>query len=176
MGTDYEDRPGVDEYAPFYRSYVARVPKGGLVSLLAGQVADTRRLHEGLSESAADYAYAPGKWTIKEVVGHLADAERVFSYRALRFARGDATEVAGFDENVYVPAGAFGARTLSSLLEEFAAARDSTVRLLAGLPPEGWLRRGVANGQEVSVRAVACIIAGHELHHRAILKERYLGQ
>jgi len=166
-------RPGPDEYAPFYAGYVARVPAGGLVELLARQVVDTRRLLDGLSSTEAEYAYAPGKWTIKEVVGHVADGERVFAYRALRFARGDATELPGFDENRYVPAGRFGDRSLGDLLDELGAVRDATVRLLAGLPAEAWERRGVASGSEVSVRALACVIAGHELHHRSILEERY---
>jgi hypothetical protein len=172
---DYEDRPGPDEFGAFYAGYVARVPKGGIVDLLARQVEDTCRLLEGLPESRAEHAYAPGKWTIKEVVGHLADSERVFSYRALRFARGDGAELPGFDEKLYVPAGQFGARSLGSLLDELRAVRRSTVRLLASLPAEAWLRSGVASGHPVSVRALACITAGHELHHRAILEERYLG-
>lgn len=170
---DYDGRPDPDEYAPFYAGYVARVPPGGLVSLLERQVDDTRRLLEGLTDEQAEYAYAPGKWTIKEVVGHVADAERVFAYRALRFGRGDAVELPGFDETRYVRAGAFGHRSLPDLLDELAAARHATVRLLAGLPPEAWVRRGVASGHVVSVRALACIAAGHERHHRAILEERY---
>lgn len=171
--TRYEDRPAPDEYAPSFGPYVDRVPAGDLIELLERQAVEMRRLLEGLTESQATYAYAPGKWTIKEVVGHLSDAERVFAYRALRFARGDATELAGFEEDAYVAAGAFGARPLADLLDEFAAARSATVKLLVGLPPEAWLRRGVANGYATSVRALACIIAGHELHHRAILVERY---
>jgi hypothetical protein len=171
---DHDGRPGADEYAPYYERYIARVPAGGVVAVLARQVAGTRALLAGVPDALADHAYAPGKWTVKEVVGHIVDAERVFAYRALRFARGDATELAGFDENAYVPAGRFGERTLASLAEELESVRQATVRLLAGLPAEAWLRRGVANGQAVSVRALACIIAGHELHHRAILEERYL--
>lgn len=172
---DYEGRPGGDEYASYYAPYVARVPAGGLVGILERQVGVTRELLGGLSEAEAEYAYAPGKWTIKEVVGHLIDAERVFSYRAMRFGRGDTTELAGFEENAYVAAGGFGGRSLGGLLEEFGVVRSATVLLLRTLPEEGWLRRGVASGYEVSVRALGCITAGHELHHRAILEERYLG-
>lgn len=171
---DYEGRPETDEYGAFAAGYVSRVPEGGLVGLLRTEGRATVRLLEGLSEAEADHAYAPGKWTIKEVVGHLTDAERVFAYRALRFGRGDETELAGMDENAYVPPARFGDRTLRSLLGEFEAVRGATVRLFAGLPPEAWLHRGVASGALVSVRALACIIVGHERHHRAVLEERYL--
>jgi hypothetical protein len=170
---DYEGRPAPGEYAERYAPYVARVPDGGLMGVLERQAEETRALLAGLSEAEAEQAYAPGKWTIKEVVGHLSDAERVFSYRALRFGRGDTAELAGFDENAYVPAGTFGARSLAGLLEEFVAVRQATIWLLNTLPPEAWLRRGVASGHEVTVRALGYITAGHELHHRAILEERY---
>jgi hypothetical protein len=172
---DYEGRPAPEEYSSYFAPYVARVPVGGIVGVLERQVGETRALLAGLSEEEAEYAYAPGKWSIKEVVGHLSDSERVFAYRALRFARGDGAELAGFDDKEFVTAGCFGGRTLASLLEEFAAVRAATVSLLAGLPAEAWTRRGVANGQVASVRGLASIIAGHELHHRALLVERYLG-
>lgn len=171
--SDYEGRPEAGEYSSYFAPYVARVPEGGIVEVLERQVAEMRDLVGGLSEAEAEYAYAPGKWTVKEVIGHLSDSERVFAYRALRFARGDGAELAGFDDMDFVAAGEFGARTLASLLAEFEAVRAGTVSLLAGLPAEAWTRRGVANGQEVSVRALACIVAGHELHHRALLVERY---
>lgn len=172
--TDHEGRPGEDEFAPYYAGYVARVPAGGLVAVLAREAAGLRHLLGGLSEGQAEHAYAPEKWSIKEVVGHVTDAERVFAYRALRIGRGDATPLASFDQDAYVPAGAFGARTLEDLLEEQEAVRRATVRLFGGLPVDGWLRRGVASGFPVSVRALACMTIGHELHHRAILEERYL--
>jgi hypothetical protein len=165
--------PGPDEYAPFYRDYVARVPAGDIVAVLGEQIGETLRVLGGLTEAAANRAYAPGKWTIKEVVGHVIDAERVFSTRALRFARGDRTELPGFDQDPYVLAGGFAARSIRDLADELAAVRRATVLLFRGLPEEAWGRRGVASGQEVSVRALAYIIAGHELHHRSILRERY---
>lgn len=172
---DYEGRPAPEEYSSYFAPYVARVPAGGIVGVLERQVGETRGLLAGLSEAEAEFAYAPGKWTIKEVVGHLSDSERVFAYRALRFARGDGAELTGFDDQAFAAAGEFGGRTLASLLDEFAAVRAATVSLLAGVPAEAWTRRGVANGQVASVRGLACIIAGHELHHRALLVERYLG-
>lgn len=171
---DLTKRPGGDEYAPFYHDYVQRVPSGRLVDVLTREGAHTIRLLESVPEAHASRAYAPGKWTITEVVGHVVDAERVFGHRALRFGRGDASELPGFDQTLYVPAGEFAARSLRSLIEEFAAVRRATVLLFSGFPPEAWIRRGVAAGHEVSVRALAWIIAGHELHHRAILSERYL--
>lgn len=171
---DHEGRPGADEFAPYYAGYIARVPPGGLVSVLEEERGGPRRMLEGLTDAQAEHAYAPGKWTIKEVMGHVTDTERVFAYRALRIARGDATPLPGFDQDAYVPAGAFGGRTLESLLDEFEAAREATVRLLGGIPEEAWLRRGVASGHTVSVRALACMAAGHELHHRTLLEERYL--
>lgn len=145
---DYEGRPAPDEFAPYYAPYIERVPEGGLVGILERQVEGTRRLLAGLSEEGAEHAYAPGKWTIKEVVGHITDTERVFGYRALRIGRGDTTELPGFDENLYVPAGTFGARTLASLIAEFEAVRQATVWLLGTLPP----RRGCGAGSRVGIR------------------------
>jgi uncharacterized damage-inducible protein DinB len=165
--------PGSDEYAPFYKDYIGRVPAGDIVVVLGEQIGETLRLLDGLTEAAADRAYAPGKWTIKDVVGHVIDSERVFSQRALRFARGDVRQLPGFEQDPYVLAGGFAARSLRDLTEELAAVRRATVLLFRGLPEEAWGRRGVASGHEVSVRALAHIIAGHELHHRAILTERY---
>lgn len=170
---DYTNPPTPDEYSPFYAGYVALVPEGGIIAHLERQATEFGRLLESIPEDRGDHAYAPGKWTIKEVVGHLADAERVFAYRALRFARGDATPLAPFDEDAYVPPAAFGARTLADLGAEFQAARLATIALLRGLPAEAWTRRGIASGHEISVRALAWITAGHELHHRKILNERY---
>jgi uncharacterized damage-inducible protein DinB len=170
---DHEGRPASDEYAPFYGRYIDLVPAGGIVGILARQVDETVALLDALSENAAEHRYSPGKWSIKEVVGHVADGERVFAYRALRFGRGDAMALPGFDENHYVPAGHFGDRSLRSLLDELVAVRRATVALLDGLPADAWLRRGEASGADVTVRALAYMAAGHELHHRALLEERY---
>lgn len=172
----YEQRPAPSEYAEYYQRYVDRVPDGDIVALLATQADDTVALLRDLTDEQALRAYAPGKWTIKQVIGHLCDAERVFSYRAMRIARGDVTPLPSFDENVYAVEGAFDARPLPSLLAEFTAVRRATVALLAGLPHESWARAGMASGWPVTTRACAWITAGHELHHRAILAERYLGQ
>ena len=168
------ERPGEGESAPYYRTYIDDVPAGDIVRTLNGQIAETTALLAGISEAKADHRYAPGKWSIKEVVGHLADAERVFAYRALRFARGDATPLPGFDENAWVPAADFGARTLAELTAEFQAVRRATVALFGSLGDAAATRSGTANGQAVAVRALAWIVAGHERHHARILGERYL--
>jgi hypothetical protein len=172
----YEQRPGAGDYIEYYGKYVARVPEGDIVAILATQVEDTVTLLRNRTEEQALGAYAPGKWTMKEVIGHLIDVERVMSYRALLIARGDTTPLAGFDENTYVPAGQFNQRALASLLSEFTAVRRATVAQLAGLPEDAWLRAGTANDAAVTVRGIAWIIAGHELHHRALLVERYMAE
>ncbi|HSJ05913.1 MAG TPA: DinB family protein [Longimicrobiales bacterium] len=170
----YDIRPDHSEYNEYYRRYVAHVPDGNIVTTLGTQLDGMLAMLGRVGDEQAMHAYAPGKWSIKEVVGHITDAERVFAYRALRFARGDGTPLATFDENDYVPAGRFGDRNLAGLLDEFAAVRHATVRLFAGLPEDAWTRTGIASGYGVSVRALAWITAGHELHHRHILATRYL--
>jgi hypothetical protein len=171
----YDRKPSQDEYAEWYAGYVALVPEGDIVAILATQLDDTLAILRDMNEQQAGYRYAPGKWSVREVVGHIADAERVFAYRALRFARGDRTALPSFDENAWVDSSHFDDRPLVSLIAELAAVRAATVSLLAGLPGDSWTRQGIASNWEVSVRALAWIIAGHELHHRQILAERYAG-
>jgi len=167
------ERPLADEYAPYYERYVARVPVGPIPLQLKRQIEETvGQLHTVRADKAL-YTYAPGKWTVKEVVGHLADTERVMAYRALRFARNDRTELPGFDEQTYTPEGKFNERSLKDLLQEFRTVRAATVVLFEGMPLESLMRTGTANGQKVSVRALGYIIAGHELHHLAILNDNY---
>ena len=168
-------RPDTDENAPYYGTYIAKVPDGDLRSMLSSQLAETLALIRSIPESQGGHRYAPDKWSIREVLGHLADGERIFSYRALRIARGDATPLPGFEQNDYVPAGGFDARTLRDLADELAAIRQATIHLFAHLDQAALARRGTASGKSVSVRALAYIIAGHELHHVGILKNRYLG-
>jgi hypothetical protein len=166
-------RPGPDEYLAYYGKYITLVPDGDLLAVLREQNAETVKLLAGLSPGQGDFAYAPGKWTVKEVVGHLSDAERVFAYRALRFARADATDLPGFDENTYVPNGKFGVRTVADVLAEFQAVRAATLHLAQHLDGEALLRSGNASGSPMSVRALLHVIAGHERHHVALLRERY---
>lgn len=170
----YDQRPQAGEYAAFYAGYVALVPDGDIVAILATQLEDTLAMLRQVNEQQAGFRYAEGKWSIREVVGHIADAERVFAYRALRFARRDATPLPGFDENAWVEQAGADRRPLASLIAELAAVRAATVSLFASLAPESWTLSGTANGKEISVRALAWIAAGHELHHRAILNERYM--
>jgi len=166
--------PGPTECPATYRGYLARVPPGHVLDTLARQITETSSLLAPLDAAAAEFRYAPDKWSVKEVIGHLCDVERVFAYRALRFARNDAIPLPGFEQDDYVVAGGFGARSLTSLVAELEAVRHSTVALFGGLDGPAVARRGTASGGEFTVRVVAYIIAGHELHHRAILQERYL--
>ncbi len=167
-------RPAVDEHAAYYKLYIALVPDGDIVATLSAQGRETAAMLSRLSEAQGDYRYAAGKWTVKEVVGHVIDTERIFIYRALRFARGDRTPIPGYEQDDYVRNAGSGARTLKNLIEEFEAVRRATVLFFAGLSSEAWSRRGIANHYEMSVRAAAWVIAGHEIHHRRALEEKYL--
>jgi len=170
------ERPQPDEHAEYYARYTRLVPDGDLIGILDRQAQDTVEFLRGIPIHLHDHRYAEGKWSVKEVIGHLADAERIFAYRALRIARGDATPLAGFDENAYVPAGEFGLREYESLVEEWLNVRRATLSFFRSLTPEQSRRRGTASGHEVSVRALGYIVAGHVDHHGRILRERYLGQ
>lgn len=167
-------RPAPADVPEPLRPYLAALPEGDLLELLEAQCEDLGCLLEGLDDDAADFRYAPGKWSVKEVLGHLLDAERIFGYRILRIARGDQTPLPGFDENAFVAAAEFGARPLESLLDEYDLVRGGTLALLKGLPASSLDRTGSANGRTVSVRLLAWMVAGHERHHAQVLKERYL--
>lgn len=166
-------RPGPDEYAPYYGKYVSLIPEDDIVAALEKQPPELMALLSTRKEADGDLRYAPGKWSAKEVLGHVIDTERVFSYRALRIARNDQTPMEGFEQDDYVKYGPFGQCSLARLVEEFKSVRLATLSLFRGLDEAAWVRRGVANKNGVSVRAIAYIIAGHELHHRNILKEKY---
>jgi hypothetical protein len=170
------ERPAPDEHAEYYGRYIALVPEGDLIGILDRQAQETAELLRGIPVHLHDHRYAEGKWSIREVIGHMADAERIFAYRALRIARADTTPLAGFDENTYVPAGEFGLREYESLVEEWLNVRRATLSLFRSLTPEQSRRRGTASGHEVSVRALGYIMAGHVEHHGSILRQRYLGQ
>ena len=174
MTTVQYDRPGTDEYASYYGTYINKVPTGDLIATLTGQIAEVMTIIRPVSEEKAGSAYAPGKWTIKQVVGHLIDAERVFAYRAMCFARADGNPLPGFDENAWIDPAAFNDRPMTSLIDEFVAVRSASIALFSGLPVAARTRRGVASGKEVSVRALAHILAGHTTHHLQVLKDRYL--
>lgn len=168
-------RPDTDEYAPYYGTYISEVTGSDALPTLIGQRSSTASFLAGIPETKAGYRYAPGKWTLREVIGHLSDSERIFAYRLLRFARGDETPLASFDENAYVPAGEFERRSLADVAREFAAVRDATLALVSGLDEVRLARRGLASGKAMSARAIAWVIAGHETHHLRVIREKYLG-
>lgn len=167
-------KPQAGEFAPFYQGYIDRVPNGNIVQILANNKLKTITFLKSLPEDKWDFRYAEGKWSIRELIIHLMDAERIFAYRALRIARNDFTSLSGFDENAYVPESFADGRLVESLLEEYGAVREASIQLYKNLHPDVWTRLGDANGAPVSVRALAYITAGHEMHHMNIIKERYL--
>jgi uncharacterized damage-inducible protein DinB len=165
--------PQPGEYAPYYERYVALVPGRDILAMLDEQRRQILLLLSCRTEEEGDFRYASGKWSAKEVLGHVCDTERIFAYRALRIARADATPMEGFEQDDYVRNGPFAHRPFSDLIEDYIAVRRSTISLLRSLDESAWSRRGVANKNEVTVRALAYIIAGHELHHRGILEQKY---
>jgi uncharacterized damage-inducible protein DinB len=169
-----QKRPQSNDYAPYYGKYVMLVPDGNFLEILESELQELKQLLEPLTDEQADFRYAPGKWSIKETLGHINDAERVFSYRILRIARGDQTPLPGFEQDDFVKVSNASSRKLSDLLEEFAAIRRATIALIRSLESAAWLRRGTASGQPISVLAIAFIIAGHVLHHQSIFEEKYL--
>jgi hypothetical protein len=166
-------RPQSNEYAPYYDRYISLVSGDNILDILDDERRKFVLLLSGRSEEDGNLRYAPDKWTVKELLGHINDTERIFSYRALRIARGDQTPIEGFEQDDYVRNAAFNSRSLEEMVEDYIAVRRATVSLFRDLSPEAWTRRGVANNNEVSVRAIAYTIAGHDLHHRRILEERY---
>jgi hypothetical protein len=166
--------PGRDEAAEYYFVYIDQVPPGDIVATLAKQRDAALALFDGISETASQRRYAPDKWTIKQVLGHINDTERVFAYRALWFARECPEALPSFDQNVAMPGSGADDRSWASHVEEFRAVRAATETLFRHMPDDGWTRRGIASGHPVSVRALAYITAGHVAHHERILRERYL--
>lgn len=166
------NRPERSEYTEYYHQYISRVPEGALLDFLTRQLGDYRELFSGVSDTGAGQRPEPKKWSAKEVLGHVSDAERIMSYRALRFARGDSRELHGFEQDDYVREANFNSRSLCDLLTEFESVRKATIALLGSLDPQAESRKGVANNNTVSVRALAYIIAGHAQHHLEQLRER----
>jgi hypothetical protein len=166
-------RPVKTEYDPYYHRYISLVPEEDVLIALDQQLSETLLLLRSLSEQHGTFRYEPQKWSVKEVLGHMIDTERIMSYRALCIARKEPNSLPGFEQDDYVKNGSFDNRSVSNLGREFEQVRRSTISLFRNLEPEAWQRRGKANNVQVSVRALAYIIAGHELHHKAILKDRY---
>ena len=167
-------RPQPAEYAPYYDRYISLIQGNDILAALDEQRRQMLLLLSGRTESDGDLSYAPEKWSLKEVLGHINDTERIMSYRALRIARGDATPIEGFEQDDYVRNSPFALRPLADLIEDYIAVRRATVSLFRNLDEAAWTRQGVANKNEMTVRALAYIIAGHELHHRRIIEEKYL--
>ncbi|MCA1320627.1 DinB family protein [Bacillus tianshenii] len=167
-------RPLENEYPSYYNNYLKLVPSGNLLEILEGQLTEAVTLFSGLSEEQGNLAYANGKWTLKEVIGHMIDTERIMSYRLLRISRGDKSPLAGFSEEDYAFEGKFTQRLLTELVEELQTVRKSTISLFRGIPEHAWARSGTANELPVTARAIAYIIAGHDIHHMNMIKEKYI--
>lgn len=170
----FMNRPEKKEYAEFYETYVSLVPETDVVAALENQIADLQNLFADVSDEKAQFRYAEGKWSVKELLGHIIDGERVFSYRALRISRKDETPLAGFEENKYVANSNFGNTKLADLIAEFSSLRHSNVLFFNNLSDQAWSNTGTASDATVSVRALAYIMVGHVRHHARILRERYL--
>jgi hypothetical protein len=167
-------RPAADEFASYYSTYIDRIASDDVLSVLEAQLDTTLGVVSGISEEKSLHRYAADKWSIRELLNHVSDTERVFVYRALWFARGFDTALPGFDQNVAVPKAAAEQFSWSSHIEDFRAVRTATLTFFRNLPEEAWNRSGVASGNPVTVRALAYIIAGHVAHHIAVLQEHYL--
>lgn len=167
-------RPDPAEYDPYYGRYIERVEHEHVLVALEDQLDEMLGLLGSLDPAIGEYQYAPGKWTLKQVVAHVLDSERIFGVRALCIARGDTQPLPGFDENAYAEAAGAERRSISGLAREFEQVRRSNVTLYRTLDEQAWQRTGNANGAAISVRAIAWILAGHAAHHVRVLRERYL--
>ena len=166
-------RPRADEYAEYYGRYISKLPAGDLVAIMADQVASLNALLRPLDPARAGYRYAPGKWTVREVVGHLIDVERVFGYRATSISRGDPAPLPGYDQDQWLPMGRYDERTMPDLLDEWEAARHANIALLRAMPVEALDRQGTASGVAMSARALIHVPVGHQIYHVDFLRDRY---
>lgn len=167
-------KPKVGDYPVYFGKYIDQITADDLVATLEQNGASFQKLIESLNEEKMNFSYAPGKWTIKEMLLHVIDTERIFCYRALRFARKDSTNLSGFEENDFAENSFANERTTVSLLSEFAAVRNATLELFKNLDESVLDFTGTANNKVISVRALGYCIAGHEMHHLSVIKERYL--
>lgn len=169
-------RPEPNEYAPYYDRYISLIADNDIVTTLDSQRRQMLLLLSGRDEAEGDFRYAPDKWSAKEVLGHVCDTERIFAYRALRIARGDRTPIEGFEQDDYARNAPFSRRPLAEIIEDYIAVRRATLTLLRNLDEGAWTRRGIANNNEITVRGIAYTTAGHELHHRRILEQKYFAR
>jgi hypothetical protein len=167
------ERPTSAEYAPFYAGYVSLVTETDVLGALEAQPAQLQRAVAGLTAERETHRYEPGKWSIREVLGHLGDGERVFGYRAFCISRGEQKPLPGFDENEYVAASGYDERPVGALVQDFSMVREANLAMLRSLSEEAWTRLGNANGTPVSLRALAFIMAGHVRHHLGVLRSKY---
>jgi hypothetical protein len=167
------DRPKENEYAPFYAGYVARVPETEILDVLREQPKELKRIADSLTPDKERFRYAPDKWSVRQLFGHLVDAERFFGHRAFCISRGDKNPLPGWDENEYIAGSSYDSRPLAELVKDFSLLREANSRLFENLDAATWPREGVANGVKVTVRALAYVMTGHARHHLAVLKERY---
>jgi hypothetical protein len=167
-------RPLPGEYSDGLAPYIAEAPEGDVLALLKTQLGEVTTLFTGLSEPHAEYRYAPGKWSLKDLLQHLSDAERIFAYRCLRIGRGDTTPLPGWEEDDYVLAAKAGERTAGNLLADFQATRLASLQLFRSLPEDAWPHQGTSNGRTLSARTIPFVCLGHAAHHLKIIQERYL--
>jgi hypothetical protein len=167
-------RPLPGEYAEGYKPYLAAAPEGDALALLEAQAVEVESLFGPLSDTQGAYRYAPGKWSLKDLLQHLSDAERIFAYRCLRIGRGDATPLPGFDENAFAASADADKRSLADLLADFLAARRASLALFRSLGDAAWGQRGTSNGRELTARCIPYINMGHVAHHLGVIRERYL--
>lgn len=173
MSRHVSGRPEPAEFASYFARYTDRVPGDDGLAAIEGQLVSSLALWRGVSEADSLQRYDAGKWSLREVLGHVTDAERVFSYRALRFARGDETPLPGFDQDPWIAAAGFDRRSWAERIEEFETVRRATLLLFGGFDAAAWARKGTASGGPMSVRALAFIVAGHELHHVHVVRTKY---
>ncbi len=174
MSTSAIARPQPEEYSSYHERYISLVQSSDILTTLDEQRRQMLLLLSGRTEEEGNFRYAPDKWSLKEVLGHVSDTERIFAYRALRIARNDPTPIEGFEQDDYVRHSPFARRLLESLIEDYIAVRRATLSLFRNLDEAAWTRRGTASKNVISVRALAYLVAGHELHHRRIVEEKYL--
>jgi hypothetical protein len=167
-------RPQPGEYAEAYGTYIAAAPEDDVLGFLQTQMGEVSALFAGLSEAQGAFRYAPGKWSLKDLVQHLSDAERIFAYRCLRIGRGDATPLPGFDEETYAVAAKADLHPMADLLADWRASRTASLTLFRSLDEAAWERQGTTNGRAITVRCIPYICAGHAAHHLAVIRERYL--
>lgn len=174
MPADISTRPVSSDYAPYFERYVSLVPEMGALGVLENQLDEVTRVFRSVPNERESFRYAAGKWSVRQIAGHLIDSERVFGYRALCIARGEKAGLPGFDENDYMAHASFDDLPLTQLADEFESTRRSNLLMLRHLASEAWDRKGIANGNGITVRALAYVMAGHARHHLGILATRYI--